>query len=280
MGRTIDAFDATHSKQCRRHGGAGVSGREHGRCFAVSHRFGATYERGIFLPTHTTGCVFIHLDDFAGFDGGQAVLAEFGGPADENNGDAVILICLDCPGDDLARGFVAAHRINGDGKHVAHELNQSTSTATRFLYQPHAPHTVWGSLAALQRGHRLRAGAESVQADARPARVRAFDFFFFGTAITRSPLANRESVAAPPQTGQLGSVQADECSRGTAADRGALSERSESESSGAGGEERAGAQQTRQSERNEPERSKRGNQSESWDLRASRPDQRASVGRL
>ena len=54
--------------------------------------------------------------------------------------------------------------------------------ATRFLYQPHALHTVCGSLAEPQRGHRLREGEPSFQAPARWLRVFIFDFFFFGTA--------------------------------------------------------------------------------------------------
>jgi hypothetical protein len=59
-----------------------------------------------------------------------------------------------------------------------------TSTATRFLYQPQALHTVWGNLAEPQRGHRLRDGAPSFQAPARWLRDFIFDFFFFGTATS------------------------------------------------------------------------------------------------
>jgi len=66
---------------------------------------------------------------------------------------------------------------------ISVEQNQ-TSTATRFLYQPQALHTVWGNLAAPQRGQRLRDGASSLQAPARWLRVFIFDFFFFGTATS------------------------------------------------------------------------------------------------
>jgi len=53
---------------------------------------------------------------------------------------------------------------------------------TRFLYQPHDGHTVWGVFAFPQRGQVLRAGASSFQADARVLRLFDFDFFFLGTA--------------------------------------------------------------------------------------------------
>jgi hypothetical protein len=59
---------------------------------------------------------------------------------------------------------------------------QPTSTATRSLYQPHAGHTVCGSLAAEHRGQTLRDGADSFHAPARWLRDFDFDFFFFGTA--------------------------------------------------------------------------------------------------
>src|SRR5690606_33337642 len=44
---------------------------------------------------------------------------------------------------------------------------QSTSMAWRPPYHPQLPHTTWGCFTALQRGHRLREGALSVQLDAR-----------------------------------------------------------------------------------------------------------------
>jgi hypothetical protein len=53
----------------------------------------------------------------------------------------------------------------------------------RPLYQPQVRQTTCGNLAEPQRGHTLRDGASSFQADARPLRVFIFDFFFFGTAI-------------------------------------------------------------------------------------------------
>src|SRR3712207_4712520 len=55
----------------------------------------------------------------------------------------------------------------------------------RPAYQPHVPHTTWGSLAELQRGHTLRGGASSRHADARRLRLLALEVFFLGTAIGR-----------------------------------------------------------------------------------------------
>ena len=60
--------------------------------------------------------------------------------------------------------------------------------ACRPLYQPQAPQTTWGSLAAPQRGHTLRDGDPSFHAEARRLRVFILDVFFFGTAIANVPL--------------------------------------------------------------------------------------------
>src|SRR3954463_4787651 len=80
---------------------------------------------------------------------------------------------------------------------------QPTSTATRSLYQPHAGHTVCGSLAAEHRGHTLRDGADSFHAPARWLRDLDFDFFFLGTATgvfldetSYERLAGRAAVAS------------------------------------------------------------------------------------
>src|SRR3954452_16612378 len=80
---------------------------------------------------------------------------------------------------------------------------QPTSTATRSLYQPHAGHTVCGSLAAEHRGHTLRDGADSFHAPARWLRDLDFDFFFLGTATavfldetSYERLAGRATVAS------------------------------------------------------------------------------------
>ena len=55
--------------------------------------------------------------------------------------------------------------------------------AWRPLYQPQLGHTVWGTLAASQRGQLLRATTPIFQLLARRLRVFDLDFFFFGTAI-------------------------------------------------------------------------------------------------
>ena len=96
-------------------------------------------------------------------------------------------------GDDLAGGLVAAHGVDRDGQHASRESGcgqrprQSTSMAWRPSYQPQLPQTTWGSLADPQRGQRLRAGASSVQAEARRLRLFALEVFFLGTAMTRFP---------------------------------------------------------------------------------------------
>jgi hypothetical protein len=59
-------------------------------------------------------------------------------------------------------------------------------TATRPLYQPQVPHTVWGTLAALQRGQVLRDGTPRRQLEARRILVFDFDVFFLGTATVVS----------------------------------------------------------------------------------------------
>jgi len=61
----------------------------------------------------------------------------------------------------------------------------STSIAWRPWYQPQLPHTMWGTLAAPQRGHTLREGALSVHAEARRLRLFIFEVFFLGTAIAK-----------------------------------------------------------------------------------------------
>src|SRR5689334_6358096 len=57
--------------------------------------------------------------------------------------------------------------------------------AWRPPYQPQLPPTTWGSLAALHCGQMLRAGALSVQLEARRVRDFIFEVFFLGTAIGR-----------------------------------------------------------------------------------------------
>ena len=86
--RAIDALDPPHAQQRRRHRGAGVAGRDHGRRLAVAHRLGSTDERGVLLATHPLGGVVVHRDDFGGDDQAEvaATLEVLG--ADENDGDA------------------------------------------------------------------------------------------------------------------------------------------------------------------------------------------------
>jgi hypothetical protein len=58
--------------------------------------------------------------------------------------------------------------------------------ACRPWYQPQWGQITWGSFARRHCGQTLRAGARSVQADARRLRLFDFDVFFFGTAIALS----------------------------------------------------------------------------------------------
>jgi hypothetical protein len=55
--------------------------------------------------------------------------------------------------------------------------------AWRLWYQPQLLQTMWGTFTAPQRGHVLRGGVLSVQAEARRMRVLDFDIFFLGTAM-------------------------------------------------------------------------------------------------
>ncbi len=55
--------------------------------------------------------------------------------------------------------------------------------AWRPPYHPQLGHTTWGTLAAPQRGQRLRDGASSFQAEARRLRLLALEVFFLGTAM-------------------------------------------------------------------------------------------------
>src|SRR5690606_24202591 len=71
-----------------------------------------------------------------------------------------------------------------DETSMGRDVDQSTSMACRPPYQPQLPHTMWGCLAALQRGQTLRDGASSFQAEARRLRLLALDVFFLGTAIS------------------------------------------------------------------------------------------------
>src|SRR5690606_15781227 len=75
---------------------------------------------------------------------------------------------------------------------------QSTSMAWRPPYQPQLPHTTWGCFTALQRGHRLREGALSVQLDARRLRLLALEVFFLGTAIVGLSRVDYRGFAWPP----------------------------------------------------------------------------------
>jgi hypothetical protein len=63
------------------------------------------------------------------------------------------------------------------------------------LYQPQFPHTVWGSLALLQRGQVLADGAFNFQAAALWLRPFIFDFFFFGTGIAYPLLDRPENLS-------------------------------------------------------------------------------------
>src|SRR4051812_27046630 len=76
--------------------------------------------------------------------------------------------------------------------------------AWRPWYQPQLPHTTWGSLAAPQRGHRLRLGASRRQADARRLRLFDLEVFFFGTAIVVPEVGG----GAHRATGGLGASRA------------------------------------------------------------------------
>jgi len=89
---------------------------------------------------------------------------------------------------------------------------QSTSMAWRPAYQPQLPHTTWGSLEALQRGHTLRAAGFRVQFEARRLRLLALEVFFFGTAMVVSALLLDRGVSAlegSPDSSRVGADRTD-----------------------------------------------------------------------
>src|ERR1019366_7280987 len=146
---------------------------------------GGSHEGRVLLRANALGGILIHGDDFAGRDDLQAPdIAERPiGRTDEHDRNAELLNCLAGSRNDLARGTVAAHRIEGDGKR-----GQSTSIAWRPWYQPQFGQTTCGSLARRHCGHMLRAGSLRVQAEARRLRLFDFEVFFLGTAIVASSI--------------------------------------------------------------------------------------------
>jgi len=91
-------------------------------------------------------------------------------------------------GDDLRRGAVAPHRVDGYGKVRA---CHSISIACRPWYQPQCGQTTCGSFVRRHCGQMLRGGSLSVQAEARRLRLFDFEVFFLGTAIVVSLIGPR-----------------------------------------------------------------------------------------
>ena len=103
-GRPLDAGDAAHAQQRRRHGGAGVAGRDHGRRLAVADRLGGPDQGGVLHAPDALARVGIHGDDLGRLDQ-REVAGEVGdvGRADEHDVDPELVAGPSRAGDDGTR---------------------------------------------------------------------------------------------------------------------------------------------------------------------------------
>ena len=136
----------------------GVAGRHHGRRLAVADRLGRPHQGRVLLAADAAGRVLVHGDDLGRRRcTGRPPRVE-AVRADEDDGDAEL---VDRPGGRRRRSRPAPGRRPWRrrrwGASARSGIGQ-TSMATR-LYQPHVPHTTWGSLACRTAGRALRAGS-------------------------------------------------------------------------------------------------------------------------
>ena len=119
-GGALHALDATHAQQGRRHRGAGVAGRDHGRRLAVADRLGGAHEGGVLHPAHAGAGIGVHGDDLGRLEQGEIAgdVGDLGG-ADEQDLDAELVRGPAGAFDDVSRCLVAAVGVDGDGEHLA-----------------------------------------------------------------------------------------------------------------------------------------------------------------
>ena len=161
-GGTGHALDAAHAQQGAGHRGSGVAGADHGRGRPSRTASAArTSEESFMRRTLAPASSSMAMTSEAAMTSRSPGSPISSGRPTSTTGDTERRGRLLGPGDDLGRRLVAAHGVDGDGKHGE---RQSTSMAWRPWYQPQLPHTTWGSLVAPQRGQLLRAGASSFQA--------------------------------------------------------------------------------------------------------------------
>ena len=173
----------------RGHGGAGVAGADHGRRLAVAHRLGGPHQRRVLHASHARPGVGVHGDDLGRRRSprGRRSVAELLGPADQHDGDAEL---GGGPHGALRRSRRAPCRRPWRRRRwaaSAHAVAGSVDVDGLAAVVPAAvaAHDV-GQLGGAAAGQMLRAGALSVQADARRLRLFDLEVFFLGTAISRS----------------------------------------------------------------------------------------------
>ena len=88
--RALDAGDAAHAQQRRRHRRTRVAGGDHRARPAVANRLGGTHERGVLLAPHALRGVVVHADDLGRLDqveleaGGSIDAIEIGRPDEDD----------------------------------------------------------------------------------------------------------------------------------------------------------------------------------------------------
>ena len=168
-----DALDATHAQERGRHRGAGVARAHHRVGLAVAHELGATPRSTSPSCVRTDGRRVVHrrrprwrrTSSTPLSAGGEQRLRSTSSSPTRSTRTSSSLAGLHRAGDDLARGAVAPHRVDGDGD--GHRSRYSTSITWRPPYHPQLPHTMCGCLTAPQFGQVERAGAARRQLEAR-----------------------------------------------------------------------------------------------------------------
>ena len=139
-----------------------------------------------------------------------ADVAELVGPADEHDRDAELVGGPHRAGDDLAgAGRRPSRRPRWAGIGWLTRLGGSVDVDGLAAVVPAAgaAHDVRAAWSLPQRGQRLRAGASSLQAEARRLRLFDFEVFFFGTAIAERYEASGECVGHSARSSSSSAAQ-------------------------------------------------------------------------